>query len=263
MQAEQALRDGRVDEALTELRAQVRSDPSSAKLRLFLFELLTLRGDWDRALDQLEVAGQLDSGALATVQVCREALRCEALRAEVFDSGRSPLVFGEPPDWMALLIEAQRLVADDKYSPAAELRARALEAATAAAGTINGKPFEWVADADSRLGPVVEAIVNGKYYWIPFERIRTIQLEKPSDLRDLVWLPAQFTWINGGQAIGLIPTRYPGSESSEDEQIVLARKTEWVEREGETWLGLGQRMLSTDADEYPLLDVRSVTFDGE
>ena len=35
--------------------------------------------------------------------------------------------------------------------------------------------FEWIADADDRLGPVLEAIVNGRYYWVPFERVRRIQ----------------------------------------------------------------------------------------
>ena len=38
-------------------------------------------------------------------------------------------------------------------------------------GSLNGQPFEWVADADSRLGPVMEAIINGRYYWVPFARL--------------------------------------------------------------------------------------------
>ncbi len=48
---------------------------------------------------------------------------------------------------------------------------------------------------------------------------------------------------NGGQAVGLIPTRYPGSHQSEDSGIRLARKTEWQECDADVYLGLGQRML--------------------
>ena len=82
-------------------------------------------------------------------------------------------------------------------------------------------PFNWIADADSRLGPVLEAIINGRYYWVPIQQIRAINITQAADLRDLVWLPAEFTWINGGQAFGLIPTRYPGSESVVDSAIQI------------------------------------------
>ena len=81
------------------------------------------------------------------------------------------------------------------------------------------------------------------------------------DLRDLVWLPAQFTWVNGGDAYGLIPTRYPGSETAKDSSIQLARKTEWIELAEGIFQGSGQRMLTTDQNDYPLLDIRSVAFD--
>jgi protein involved in temperature-dependent protein secretion len=37
-----------------------------------------------------------------------------------------------------------------------------------------GNLFAWLADADVRLGPVLEAIVDGKYYWIPFGNLSAI-----------------------------------------------------------------------------------------
>jgi type VI secretion system protein ImpE len=42
---------------------------------------------------------------------------------------------------------------------------------------------------------------------------------------------------------------------------VLARKTDWTDLGDDFYLGSGQRMLATDAGEYPLLDVRTITFD--
>src|SRR6202043_684861 len=99
------------------------------------------------------------------------------------------------------------------------IRAEAFEAAPATVGSLNGTVFEWIADADTRLGPVLEVLLNGAYYWVPYERIRGIAIEPPADARDLVWLPAEFTWSNAGTAFGLIPTRYPGSEASEDAAI--------------------------------------------
>ena len=258
MFAEQTLREGDLEETLAGLQARVRKDPSNAKHRVFLFQLLALLGQWDRALTQLKVAGELDAGTLAMVQTYREALNCEVLRGEIFAGRRSPLVFGKPDEWVALMLEAQRLIADGAFEAAREMRDRALEAAPATAGEIDGSPFEWITDGDSRLGPVLEAIVNGRYYWVPFRRIEALVIEKPVDLRDLVWMPAYFTWSNGGQAAGLIPTRYPGSESSSDPNLRRGNRTEWMERPGDTYLGMGQRMFFTDAGEYALMDIRNI-----
>ena len=256
MQAEQLLRAGNLDECLAELQKQVRSDPSNAKLRVFLFQVYCVRGEWEKALTQLNVAGELDAANLLMVQVYRPALMCEALRAEVFAGGRTPLVFGEPPQWIGLLIQANQHVAQRNYRAAQELREQAFEAAPAAAGSIDGKPFTWIADADTRLGPVLEAIIDGKYYWVPFTCIRQVRFEAPANLRDTVWALGQFIWSNGGDSIGLIPTRYPGSEADPDAAVQMARLTKWIECEGSTFIGQGQRMLATDAGEFMLLDVR-------
>jgi type VI secretion system protein ImpE len=262
MPAEQSLREGKIEETLAQLQEQVRKDPSNAKHRVFLFQLLSILGDWKRAMTQLSVLKDLDASTIPMTQAYAEALKCEALRADIFAGQRSPLVFGEPEQWIALMAEALRLGADGKHAQAQELRGQALEAAPATSGTIDGTAFEWIADADSRLGPLLEVVVNGRYYWVPFHRILRIDIEKPADLRDFVWMPAHFAWSNGGEAVGLIPTRYPGSETSEDPQIRMARKTDWVGAEGDTWLGLGQRMLATDVGEYPLMAVREIRLEA-
>lgn len=262
MQAEELLRAGQLQEALVALEGQVRTEPANAKLRVFLFQLLAVMGDWERALSQLNVAAELDAINLLMAQVCRAALNCEALRAEVFDGKRSPLIFGEPDEWIGWLLQANQMVAQGKYQGAQKLRERAFEAAPAIAGSINNEKFKWIADADSRLGPVLEAIIDGKYYWVPFTAVKGLRIEPPSDLRDVVWCPAQFMWTNGGESAGFIPTRYPGSESSEDSAIELSRKTEWAEHPGDTYLGLGQRVFVTDIDEFPLMQVRQVDLDN-
>ena len=258
MQAEQSLHEGRPEEALKQLQEAVRKEPANPKLRIFLFQLLTVLGRWDRALTQLHVAGDLDNGNLLMVQTYREAIQCELLREAVFAGKRTPLLFGEPQRWMALLVESLRLDADGHSGEAKALRNEAFELAPATPGSINGAEFEWIADADTRLGPTLEAIVNGKYYWIPFQQIAKIELDEPVDLRDVVWTPALFTWSNGGQATGLIPTRYPGSDKSEDAMIQLARKTEWEEFTENAYRGIGQRLLATDVEDYALMDIRNI-----
>ena len=256
-QARELLRQGRPHEALQSLQAEIRKAPADAKLRVFLFQLLAVLGQWERALNQLGVLAEMDATTLPMVRTYREAIQCERLRAEVFAGRRSPLIFGDPEPWVALLIEGLSLDAAGHQAEAQAVRERAFAAAMETAGVVDERPFGWIADADPRLGPMLEAIVNGRYYWIPFQRIHIVTLERPADLRDYVWAPVHFTWANGGETVGLIPARYPASVNSADPLVQLGRKTEWLAGEGHA-LGLGQRMLATDVDDYPLLDVRRI-----
>lgn len=261
MRAEEQLRQGRPEEALRLLQDEVRRNPSNPKLRVFLFQLLSIQGQWDRALSQLKVAGDLDVGNLMLAQTYREAIHCEVLRQRIFSGDSIPVIFGEPAQWNALLIEALRLTLEGSFSQAQDLREQAFEQAPASSGQVNGQSITWIADGDSRLGPIVEAIVNGRYYWIPFQQISRVDMEKPADLRDLVWMPAHFVWINGGDAYGFIPTRYPGSGVEMDPSLRLSRRTEWREPFPGCYLGSGQRVLTSDADEYPLMDIREIQLD--
>jgi type VI secretion system protein ImpE len=258
---EDDVRQGRLDEALAALQAVIRKAPAEAKHRVLLFQLLSLMGDWERAMTQLNVVGDLDSKALPMVQTYRAALLCEQLRAEVFAGKRTPLLFGEPARWAALLVQSLMVAAQGQSAEADKLHNEAFDLAPTSAGKIDNQPFAWLADADTRLGPILEAIVDGKYYWIPFTNLSAVKIEKPADLRDLAWIPAYLTLANGGEVVALIPTRYPGSEASGDPAIRMARKTEWVPGKDGTNSGLGLRMLATDQGDYPLLEVRSIAFD--
>lgn len=253
--AEDSFRQGDLGACLAQLQADVRRHPDQSRLRIFLVQVLMVRGEWDRALTQLGVLKELDAEALPMVHSYSAAIQCERLRAAVFRGERSPLLFGEPEPWMAQMIQAAGLEAQGPGSQAEDIRGAALEAAPATAGTLNDVPFEWLADADVRLGPLLEVLLNGNYYWVPVHRVQEMRMEAPKDIRDLVWLPVEFVWTNGGEAVGFMPTRYPQSEASEDDAIRLARKTEWTGP-----VGLGQRIFATDELEMPLLDVRSIKF---
>lgn len=250
-----------LDAALEAAMAGVRKAPGQSGLRTQLFQLFCLRGDWERALAQLSAAGRLDAGAEEMARVYREVIRCEVLRGQVFGGARTPLFLGQPEPWMAQLVDALRLDAEGHPTAAADARAAALQAAPATGGELDGEAFAWLADADSRLGPLQEAIVNGKYYWIGFQQLQEIEIEAPVDLRDLAWIPARLTFVNGGQQVAFLPTRYPALEGADD-ALLMARRTEWRALGGDGWAGAGQRMYATDAGDYPLLEVRKIRFDA-
>ena len=260
--AEASIAAGAPKAALTSLMAAVKAHPAEPRLRIFLAQLLCVLGKWERAHTQLNVMAGMDEATGPMRDMVGYALRCEKIRAAVFAGRQSPMLFGQPDAWLAGLIESLAKAADGEHELSRSRGAAALEAAPASRGTIDGSPFEWIADADSRLGPVLEAMVNGRYYWVPFSRLAGVAIEAPADLRDLVWMPAKLRLTNGGEVIAMLPTRYPGSEHSDDEQILMARKTEWRADGEDRWHGLGQRVLITDTGEHDLLAVRSIDLDA-
>jgi type VI secretion system protein ImpE len=261
--AEHSLKNGDPAAALAHLQEQVRARPADPKLRVFLFQLLCVVGQWDRALNQLKVATELDAGTLAMAQTYGDAVRCESIRREVFEGRKSPMVFGEPEQWLALLIESLLLAGRGERTKSEEYRLQAFDEAEASGGEIDGQPFTWISDADSRLGPVLEAVINGRYYWVPFSRLSRMTMEAPEDLRDMVWMPAQLQFENGGESVALIPTRYQGSDAADDGLIALARKTLWEEVAPDNHHGLGQRIIATDAGDLPLMEIRSLSINRQ
>lgn len=280
-----SLQNADLRQTLADLQDEVRKQPNVAKHRVFLFQLLSVMGQWDRALTQLNVARELDASSLEMAQAYQEILHCEVLREQVFSGQRSPLFFGEPEPWLARVWEAQLLTAKGEFAAGQRLRDLAYEEAPTPSGRITRRAapqaadvetsshsstpppedttdFEWIADADSRLGPILEIIVNGRYYWAPFHRLRRIVFETPADLRDLVWFPAHVEWANGGESVAMVPTRYPGSEKSDDDLIRLGRKTEWREAAEGVYLGSGQRMLATDQGEWSLLEIHRIEWNA-
>jgi len=259
VQAEELLRAGDPDAALKALQGAVRSDASNANLRIFLFQLLCVLGDWNRAIAQLKVSAEMDPAATPMAQTYREAIICEVYRDKVFAGEKEPLIFGEPQEWTALMVDALKAQAAGQGQRAAEVRAQAFEAAPSVPGQIDGQDFEWIADADMRLGPLLEVIGNGRYFWMPFTAIRHATFDPPADLRDAVWTPASLTLANGGDIVALIPTRYAGTAQTGSAAAKLARETQWSDLGHDVYAGTGQRLLTTDQGDHALMDIRSLT----
>lgn len=258
MDYEQALKEGRLADALSGVENTIRAQPSEVKHRIFLFQLLCVLSRWQRAAKQLDVIAKLDDGALAMVHMYQSAISCELFREAVFKGEHDPVFMGKPEAWQALLLQSFQLAAKGQYAESLSVRDQAFELAPVSAGQLEGEPFSWVADADSRLGPVLEMIVEGKYMWVSFAHIAALTIEEPSDLRDVVWMPCHVRWHNGGEAYALIPARYPGSERKDES--ALGRLTEWDAVHEDFYVGFGQKQLATDSKDYPLLDIREINF---
>lgn len=257
---EQWLQNGRVDEALQAMTVQVRRQPDAAVHRAALFQLLALRGQWQRAEAQLRMAQTLDGQQSLLASAYGYAIRGELQRIEVTLGMTSPTIAGAGAAWKDDLTRAWACMIEANPAGAATFRGRAFEQAEPVAGVIDEVPFQWMADADPRFGPCLEVILKSGYAWVPFAELRCVEMDPPAALRDCIWRAARLHGRDGHEAVGFIPCRYPGTEHAGGADLVLARRTEWMDRGHGYFTGIGQRMLATDQAEYALLDVRRIVF---
>lgn len=230
MTAKQLFDAGKVQEAVQALNAHLRDHPTDTAQRTFLFELLCFTGQYDRAEKQLSVLAKSNQQSELAAVLYYSALHAEKTRHELFAKEAFPQT----------------------------------EASTALSGTINGKPFQQLTDADPQLGGRLEVYAAGAYLWIPFEHITSIQIEQPRRLRDTLWMPA--TVLTGpefkGTELGevLLPVIYPFSWKNEDPRVWLGRVTETVSDDQGNQYPVGQKTLIADGEEFPLLEIRSIEF---
>ena len=106
MTAQECLTAGKPDEALLELQNEIRAKPEDTKLRVFLFQLHCVLGNWNKALTQLQVIAGIDPDTMLLAQVFQAVINCEALRWGVFEGKVTPMIFGEPLEWVGLMLKA-------------------------------------------------------------------------------------------------------------------------------------------------------------
>jgi len=255
------LRSGDVTGARAALVDIVRAQPADERARMFLFQLLCVTGEWDKARKQLQALVQTAQEAQMLGVTYNQALDAEAVRAGVAAGTEEMPVLVGMGGWVEGVARAFSLLAQGDAAAAEPERDAAFAAAPDTPGTADGIRFEWIADADPRFGPTFEAIVAGRYGLIPFEAVKSIAIDGPHDLRDVVWLPAQIALRSGQSVAAFLPPRYPGTESDERAGIVLARETDWRDGPGGQ-SGLGQRLWAlSNGDDVGLLQLQSITFD--
>ena len=235
MNPQELYRAGRLSDAIKALSAELRDNPTDARRRTFLFELLAFAGEYERADKQLEVLAQAGPQSELGVLLYRSALYAERQRQDVFERGEFP---GE-------------------QSEAEDSEGRS--------GTVNGKSFAYFSDADPRTGDKLEVFAAGNYLLLPLEHVASIEIPPPKKLRDLIWTPAavRTTPAFKGSELGevLLPVLAPFSWRHPDEVVRLGRMTVWEKPEGSEYqIPFGQKMWLVDDEEIPFLELRALEF---
>ncbi|VXB38730.1 ImpE/SciE family protein [Burkholderia sp. 8Y] len=252
------------DEAIASLVNSIRREPAVAVHRWSLFQCFCVTGEWERAMQQLQVYGQLDASAERVVQTFRDLIRAERWRERVMAGTQQPaFIYDDAPGWMRSLIAALGCAAQGDTCAADRTREAALNGAPLVAGRTAGQAFEWIADSDSRLGPVCEFIAAGSYRWVALSDIARWRVRQPSSLIDLVWTPCTLTLLDGATLHGFVPARYPLSRDgvhASREALHTGRETVWEELGRTGVIGHGRKTWSTDAGDFSVFELSDCAF---
>jgi len=223
---------GRLSAAIQALGAELRDNPADVRRRTFLFELLCFAGEYDRAEKHLDVLAQQGPDSATGALMYRGALNGERMRQDLFIRKEFPATDAGGPAQMPLR------------------------------GSLNGKAFESLEDADPRIGSRLEIFAAGQYMWLPLAHIASIEVSPPKRLRDLLWMPAlvrtgpAFKGTDLGEV--LVPAISPLSFRHADEAVKLGRSTVWEEQENGDVVPFGQKTLLVDGEDLAMLELRQL-----
>jgi len=219
-----------LDAAIETLGAELRDNPTDAQRRVFLFELLALAGQYDRAEKQLDVIARGGEKAEMGTMLYRSAIEAERVREHMFASGDYPSAAAPGP----------------------------------VAGTRDGQSFLEIEDGDPRLGARLEVIAGGRYLWIPFAHVASVRIEAPTRLRDVRWLSARIATNASVRDLELgevlLPALTAGAQRHTDPEIRLGKATDWEELPNDGGFApVGQKVWRIDGEYVPLLQIRDLT----
>jgi type VI secretion system protein ImpE len=250
---------GQLKEAVDAALSEVKKSPTDTGKRFQLCEFLCFAGEFERADKQLETLMQQSTEAAVKIILTRQLIRAETARQDFYSAGRLPQFIAEASPVLRLHLDASIAIREGNQSEAADLLARAEEQRTRVAGQCNGQPFEDLRDLDDLTAPFFEVLTsNGTYYWLPIEKIESIEFRPPQRPIDLVWRSMRVTMSEGPDGEVYAPTLYAGTHLQDDSQLRLGRGTDWIGGDGEPTRGLGMKMFLVGDEAKSMMELKNI-----
>ncbi|MFK8256230.1 type VI secretion system accessory protein TagJ [Erwinia sp. AnSW2-5] len=249
-----------LEEILANCLSQVKAKPEDISLRETLYKLYCIEGSWQKALMQLQTIEVIKTDPSQEIEMAKNLVFSELIREQVLRGERLPGMLNiELPEWIHLLNQANKRLSDGALNEQDELRSQAFSLVNGSAGeSSHTGSFSWIADSDGRIGPACEFIAAGGYRWVPFSEIKSLSIEKPKEIIDLIWSKAHIQ-TSSDTYYGYIPSRYPLIENASKEAR-LGLVTEWEDISTACSTGSGRKVIITDAGDFSLLESGKITF---
>jgi type VI secretion system protein ImpE len=241
----------------------VKTNPTNAAARTFLFELSCFAGDWDRAEKQLDFLGHQDPNAMIGSVIYRQNFKAERDRANLYSHGSRPESLAPLPGYVQELLKATDLVREGKTAEARQILDQVEEDRPAFSVNINGEGFSDFRDYNDLTMCVFEVILKDTYTWLPFEQVEKIEFLERKSLRDVFWPQAKVETRNGTGGEMFLPALYVNSWKHEDDKVRLGRSVDWRDAGDDLFVGEGMKLFWASGKDRPLLDIKTIEFKHE
>lgn len=142
-------------------------------------------------------------------------------------------------------------------------RQAALSGAPPSRGCHGETTFEWITDGDERLGPVIEIILGGVYYWIPFDMVESLEIPTPKKAMELVWAPVDLKLSGHSARVAYMSSRYIPMPDECSDALLVGAETYWKELPGGAWRGCGRRAWIVDGELLSMFEAGRMNFERE
>ena len=252
MTPQDAIRDGRLAEAIELQQSVVLREPTAAA-RLMLFELLTVTGQLHDAREQLFTIESDDPNWRASRRQFMRIVKAQHRRVR----GKRTIMQSDPPPHFRLRWRAFRGVQYGEGFAAIDWVDRADRRSPELSGHVDGREFEGLRDIDDRFGSVLEAFIGSEYVWIGLEELQRIRLAPAVGILDAAFRPAQLRYHAGEEIAVVLPLIYPGSEHA-DGALAAGLETDWTSNDDGPVLGMGARIWMMGDEEIRLSECRQI-----
>jgi type VI secretion system protein ImpE len=253
-------RAGKLDDAVAAAQAALRKAPTDLNARVLLGELLAFTGNLERADVVLDAASAIDPTTALVSAEFRQLIRADIARRQLFRDGRVPELLADPTETQRLQLAALVALRAGDLTEAAR-QAEAAEATRPhVAGRHGDAAFDDFRDADDLLAGSFEVLTTtGKYFWIPTERVQTLEFHAPKRPRDLLWRRASMSVEDGPDGEVYLPVVYAADDVTSD-ALRLGRETDWREDDPGPVRGVGQRIFIVGEDAVPMMELGTFRF---
>lgn len=247
---------GNIQAALEAIVNEVKAEPSNASKRAFFVELLCISGQYERADKQLNTLVTLEPQSAITVGTWRQLIRAAQARNDVYEKNTVPEVIEQPTPSIRCALDLLLAIKSDDEAQAKTALALMEAVKGESSFSVNGQQVDAFRDLDDVNAYVLELLgTNGKYFWIDYQQIESIELSELTRPLDTIWRRVTITLTNGSVGEAFVPAIYPSV--AEHETTRTGRETVWHETCG-VMRGEGLRTWLVGDEALNLFEVDSV-----
>lgn len=252
---------GKLGEALEASTSETQRKPADPAPRDLLAQLLCFTGEFARADKHFETLVKQFPERAPAVALLRQLIRAAEARDQFYREGRFPEPLVELTPVVAQHLEASVFLRSGNVAAAYQLLLDAQQQRRPLAGSCDGREFGDFRDATDLLAPVFEVFTpTGKYAWVPMESVIEMTLSPVESPVDVLWRRAHLVVRDGPDGDVYLPQLYYGSHAVDDDELRVGRAADWVQIEDEPLGGVGQKVMSIDETDVPLIAINRLEF---